>query len=105
MQNRLNILRDMEKENPNDPFYKYAIALELVKSDISEAKKYFELVLHDFPTYLPSYYQLGKILQKTGQIDDAVQIFKNGILIAQSQNELHTLKELKGALFELEDED
>jgi len=105
MQNRLNILRDMEKENPNDPFYKYAIALELVKSDIEEAKKYFELVVQDFPTYLPSYYQLGIIYQKNGEIEAAIRVFKLGITFAHSQNESHTLKELKAALFELEDED
>jgi tetratricopeptide (TPR) repeat protein len=102
---RLKKLLQWEAEKPDDAFLKYAIAEEYVSAgrDI-EALKYFTLLLKKFPEYLPTYYQLGKLMERIGKVDEAKAVYERGKEIAQAAGDTKTLRELKEAQEQLEDE-
>lgn len=102
MKNNRQKIRDLAaslKENPNDSFIKFALALELLKNnDVSKAKVLFESILKQDPGYLGVYYHLGKLYERTGRLDDAQRMFTDGLEIAKEQKDERTALELKEAL-------
>lgn len=104
---RLNNLEKYLLDDPKDPFLRYAIAMEYVKlAALLEAKMKFSDLLRDVPDYLAAYYQFGQLLEQLSDRIQAIEIYKTGIKIAEKQNNIRTLKELKQALeFLIEDED
>lgn len=102
MKNSRQKIRDLAaslKENPNDSFIKFALALELLKKDdVSKARVLFESILKQDPDYLGVYYHLGKLYEKTGHLHDAQKIFSDGLKVAQKQGEKRTELELREAL-------
>ena len=95
----------MEKQKPDDAFLKFAIAQEYVgMNDDKEALVYFQLLLEKAPNYLPLYYQLGKLYERTEDLKSASDIYSRGIAIAKTVNDLKTAGELNEALILLEDE-
>ncbi len=105
MNTRLEKLKEMEKQKPDDAFVKFAIAQEYVgmSEDVS-ALSYFEIVLKKFPEYVPTYYQLGKLYERNNEIKQAIEIYEKGVLAAKAANDLKTAGELNEALILLEDE-
>ncbi len=100
---KIEQLREFLKENPDDAFFQYALALEYMKENqIALAKNIFENLIIKEPDYLATYYQYGNVLANEGQLNLAEEIFKKGILIANSQNKLKTRQELEQALFLLD---
>ncbi|WMJ73763.1 tetratricopeptide repeat protein [Cytophagaceae bacterium ABcell3] len=99
---RINQLLEFLKEDPNDPFTIYALALEYEKTgELDTAGNYFEQLLKEHEDYLGTYYHAGKYYEKTGQITEAKAAFNKGILKARQQNNLKTASELQNALNEL----
>lgn len=89
----------MEQRQPADAFLKYAIALEYLRlGNSDEAAKQFELLLKDFPNYLPTYYQAAKFWEETGEIDKAIAAYNTGIALASANNDAKALNELREAL-------
>ncbi|MFT4777812.1 MAG: tetratricopeptide (TPR) repeat protein [Flavobacteriales bacterium] len=102
--NRKATLLEMLKEDPKDPFLLYALALEQVKdNDIQAATTVLKELISTQPDYLATYYQLGKLQEQQGQIDDAIETYKKGEKIASEQRDLKTKSELSEAIWELED--
>lgn len=101
MSSRIEQLEQFVKEDPNDPFNLYALALEYIKTDRYKASVIFNNLIEQHAGYLPTYYHLGKLYEEQGQIEKAVGIFDQGIDQARKQNELKTLRELMGAKQEL----
>lgn len=105
MNDRIKMLQEYIQDDPSDTFSRYALALEFAKagelSKAIELLKQLRLIDED---YLALYYQLGKLLQQIGLLEESVTVFKSGILIAQKQQNYHTEKELKGALLQLTDD-
>ena len=97
MNERIKKLLEYLKEDPDDPFLLYALALEYQKSDNLQAKKYFDQLLHDHPDYLGTYYQAGHFYEKSGKKDKALKIFEKGMAKAEAQNNHHILRELQEA--------
>jgi tetratricopeptide (TPR) repeat protein len=100
--NRLAYLLELQKEQPDDPFILYGIALEHQKNNDPETAAYFDQLLKEFPTYLPSYYQAASCFAEAGASEKALFIYDKGIKLAQDLNELKTLVELKNAKQNLE---
>jgi lipoprotein NlpI len=93
---RISLLEGFLKEDPDDPFNSYALALEYLKSDSKKAHTLFEQLLKTHPNYLPTYYPFAQLLIE--QQDVKVEsIFKQGIETARSLNDHKTLKELSSA--------
>jgi tetratricopeptide (TPR) repeat protein len=96
---RLDVLKNMLNRDPGDYFIRYAIALEYIgMNDNDKAKEELSGLLSANPDYLATYYQYGKLLEESGEIDQAEIIYKKGIELADVQNDLHTKSELQEAL-------
>ncbi|MHB1922882.1 MAG: hypothetical protein ACYCOO_11675 [Chitinophagaceae bacterium] len=94
---------EMLKTTPDDSFLTYALALEYLKlAKEKEAQILLERLAESDPGYLGTYYQLGKILEKRGELEEAKNIYLRGMGIARAGGELHTLQELQSAMEELE---
>lgn len=110
MQSRLEQLKAFLAESPNDSFLKYAIASEYLKlgEEDTALNGFKDLVAQD-PDYVGTYYHLAKLLVSLKQIDEAIQVYQSGMLVAQKQRNMHAYGELKAAWMLLtgvdEDED
>ena len=97
--NRIEILKGFLKDNPNDSFSRYALALEYVKlSQNDDALREFETVKQNDPGYVATYFQLGQLYQKIGRTHDAEKTFRMGITAAAKAGDEHTKSELEAAL-------
>jgi len=105
MNNRLEQLQLFLKSTPEDPFLRYAIALEHLKlQDETKALALFSELIETNPSYVGTYYHLGKLLEKQEQYDTALSTYEKGINIATQLNDSLSLRELKGAYNMLNDE-
>ena len=96
---RIEILKGFLKENPNDSFSRYALALEYVKlAENDAAVREFETVKTNDPDYVATYYQLGQLYQKLGRNHESEKTFRTGITVAAKVGDAHTQGELEGAL-------
>lgn len=102
MSSRLDLLQQFLKEDPNDPFNIYALALEYQKHDIAKALFYFNELLNNHPDYLPTYYHLGKLYQELQEREKGLAVFQQGIEKAKLKQDSKTLRELQAAYLELE---
>ena len=97
--NRIEILKGFLKDNPDDSFSRYALALEHVKlGQNDEALREFEAVRKSDPDYVATYYQLGQLYQKLGLKHEAEKTFRTGITVAAKADDEHTRSELEAAL-------
>ncbi|MDF2384340.1 tetratricopeptide repeat protein [Nostoc ellipsosporum NOK] len=100
---RIEKLLQMLKDQPSDSFLQHALALEYVKAgDDDSARSRFEALLAANPGYTGSYYHLGKLLERQGEDEAAIAIYRKGMEVAQAAGEKHAYGELRGALEELE---
>lgn len=96
-------LAEFVRMNPNDAFSKFALALEMLKRDMTDkALVLFESIRRQDPDYPGLAYHLGKLYQRLGRLDEAADLFMSGIDDARRRMDQHTLGELQSALQELE---
>lgn len=96
--NRIELLKSYIDEDPEDVFSVYALALEYSAIESNrEALTLMENLQKNHPDYLPTYYQFGKLLEKTGNFTKAIEIYNLGEQIATRQNDLKTRSELQAA--------
>lgn len=102
---RIEQLHQYLEQSPSDSFLIHAIALEYLKMDQkAEAKKYF---LHNRElnaAYVPTYFHLGKLLEKLQEFSFALEIYEEGMQRAQMANDSKTYHEIAMAKEFLEDE-
>jgi tetratricopeptide (TPR) repeat protein len=95
-------LRELLKQSPNDSFLRHAMALELEKTgEDLQAILTFKGLLADDPAYVGSYYQLGRLLEKVAEPDQAILWYEKGIEYARKAGEKRAQNELQSALDEL----
>jgi uncharacterized protein HemY len=99
---RLEQLLEYARQQPDDPFNLYAVAIEYLKLDSSKAMEFFETLAKDHPSYVPTYYTFGKLLQQEKDFSRARETFTTGMAKAGEAKDLKALGELKNALSELE---
>ncbi|MBB2144966.1 tetratricopeptide repeat protein [Pedobacter sp. LMG 31464] len=99
MQNtRLAKLLEFLNNEPNDPFILYALATEYNSlNDTENAFAYYLKLVDEHPTYIGTYYHLGKLYEKHTQKDKAIEIYQKGIAAARAKRDMHALSELQGA--------
>lgn len=103
MNSRIKELAKAVQENPEDSFYKFTLALEMIKfGSLNKAKILFEDIRTKDPDYVGVYYHLGKLYEQLGEIEKALNTFKDGKIVAEKLKDQHTLSELSAALFQLE---
>ena len=100
---RLESLKNLLVEEPNDGFLLFAIAKEYESSGLlEEALIHYEKLRKVDPQYVGLYYHLAALYQELDELEKAILIYDVGIEIATSLHDLHALSELKGARMNLE---
>lgn len=102
---RVSKLKEYISVNGPDSFLQHALALEYIKTgDDESAKKLFNEILKREPTYVGSYYHLGKLLERVGDPQKAMRVYKRGMEVAQAANDFNSYRELQAAYEDVEDE-
>lgn len=99
---RLEKLLEFIKNEPEDPFLKYALATEYLRlNDTEKALSYYEDLTKNHRSYVGTYYHLGKLYEALGRKEDAVSTYETGMEVAREQRDNHAFSELKGVYDEL----
>jgi tetratricopeptide (TPR) repeat protein len=99
MSNRLEVLKNMAAQNPNDSFARYGLAMEYANSgDLEGALEEYRALLGMNPNYSAAYYHGGQTLEKLGRREDAKTLYRQGIEATTRIGDLHTRSELQAAL-------
>ena len=98
---RLDALLDFLRDDPTDPFTRFAIAQEYAKlgRDADAATAYASLV-RDRPDYVGTYYHLGALYKRLGRPADAEATYRAGIAEATAAGDAHARAELQRALLD-----
>jgi len=100
---RLEQLKSFHKEDPEDPFTRYALAQEHLKQgDTDRALALFEELVETDPDYVGTYYHLGKLYERLDRTDDALDTYEQGIEVAREQGAQKDLSELQDARLKAE---
>ena len=101
---RIDKLLEYIKSSGADSFLQHALALEYIKvGNDEEARNLFNQLLLREPTYVGSYYHLGKLLERVGDPGKAKRIYTRGMEEAKAAGDQHSYNELQGALDDLEE--
>ncbi len=101
---RIEKLIEFLQESPGDSFLQHALALEYIKiEEGKKAQELFEKILEKEPDYVGSYYHLGKLLEKKGETEYALNTYEKGMAIAKAKNDKHSYSELQAAKEDLEE--
>ena len=101
---RIGKLKEYLSENDKDSFLQHALALEYIKiGNDDEARNLFNEILLREPTYIGSYYHLGKLLERVGEKPRAIKIYERGMMEAKRAGDNHSYNELQGAYEDLMD--
>ncbi len=102
--NRLDQIKALRLEQPDDPFLLFALAKEYEKYDqLEQALEHYEQLVNEHPDYVGVYYHLGKLREHLGQTEGALAAYNQGIGVATKVNDHHALGELATAKLQLED--
>lgn len=100
---RIEKIIEMLSIGGKDSFLQHALALEYIKiGKDEEALAQFNELLAREPDYVGSYYHKAKLLEKLGQIDNAITVYEKGMEVAKRLNDKHSYNELMMAMEELE---
>ncbi len=90
-------------DDPNDPFLRYGLAMELeAQGDTPGAIDHLRSLIDDFPEYVPAFLQVGQLLIKQGEPVDAKDYLRMGMDVAMKVAEHHAYSEMEGLLASLE---
>ena len=94
--NRLEKLIEFLKNEPEDPFLKYALATEYLRlNDSATALTYYEDLVTNHKEYVGTYYHLGKLYEALNRKEEAIKTYKDGIQVARAVRDNHALSELQ----------
>ena len=100
---RREFLEEALRQDPNNTFARYGLAMEMAKSDPAAAWTHFEFLLQQRPEYAATYYQAGAFLMKQGRLDEARKVLTTGVEVTGRQGNQHARSELLAALEDLND--
>jgi hypothetical protein len=100
MSKKLARMRAYVEANPDEAFGWYSLAILQKGSDPAAALEIFSKVYAEHPDYLANYFHFAQALIDDAELERAKQIYIEGIALAKSQGDAHTLSELQEA-FEL----
>ena len=97
--NRVEVLQSMLEQNPGDGFSRYGLAMEYVRAgDLETAMEQFFILLRYNPNYAAAYFHGGQTLEKLGRIEEAKELYSQGIVVTVASGDAHTGSELRAAL-------
>ena len=100
---RLESLKSMVAQNPNESFLRYGLAMEYKNAgELEDAMREFHALIAAHPDYSAAYFHGGMTLEKLGRLEEARTIYLAGIEAATRKGDLHTRSEIQAALDLLE---
>lgn len=100
---RVEKLKEMLTSAGTDNFLEHALALEYIKAgDDRSARDLFESLLKRDPSYVGSYYHLGKLIERSGDEENAKRVYQEGMEQAKLAKDQHSYNELQAAFEDLE---
>ncbi len=97
--NRLETLKTLVEQNPQDTFARYGLAMEYAKAGNFElAVAEYRALLQFNPDYSYAYYHGGQALEKLGRMEDARAMYQRGIEATNRTGDAHARGELESAL-------
>lgn len=102
MSDRIEKIKVFLKDSPKDCFLNHALALEYVKiGNEDAAREYFTANLANDPSYVATYYHLGKLFERIGDQKQAIDTYEEGMKRAKAANDMHSYSELQAAYEDL----
>ena len=99
---RLQMLSQFVRENPNDAFARYGLAMEYSnRGESDQALSEFNRLLELHPDYAAGYFMAAQMLARIGRIEDAKNFLENGIGAAARTGNSHAMGEMQAMLAEL----
>jgi Tfp pilus assembly protein PilF len=99
MTNRLEILKSMVAQNPNDSFSRYGLAMEYRNTgDLETAMAEFRSLMVSNPDYVAAYFHGGQTLERLGLEDEAREVYRQGVEAAARTGNQHARSEMEAAL-------
>jgi uncharacterized protein HemY len=97
-QHRIEQLKQMLQESPEDPFLLYALAMEHNNAQNHElALQFYETLVSKHRHYVGTYYHLAKLYEQLKMNEKAKACYENGMGIARQMGDHHAYNELNAA--------
>lgn len=98
-QARIERLRQMLADSPDDSFLRYGLGLELIRTGSTDEgiEKLRELI-RDEPSYVAAYFQMGQALAARGDTAEACDILAKGAQAARQSGDPHAAEEMEAFL-------
>ncbi len=92
---RLEQIRKMLADEPDDIFLNYALALELDKGgDHDSSLELFEKLTRANTPYVPAFFMAAQMLNRLGKVEEAKKFLTDGIPVAREQGNSHAAGEM-----------
>jgi tetratricopeptide (TPR) repeat protein len=96
---RLESLKSLAAQNPQDTFLRYGLAMEYRNAgDLDSAMREFQALMDGSPDYVATYFHAGQTLERLGRSEEARSVYQRGIEAATRKDDAHARSELQGAL-------
>lgn len=93
----------MAEKRPNDAMVQYGLATELRKvGDLAGAAAAFRASVTANPSYTAAWQELGSVLAQSGDRDEAVRVFREGLEVADRTGAWKARDHIRRLLEELE---
>ena len=93
---RLEILKGMVAQKPEDGFARYGLAMEYRNSgDLEAAVREFRQLIGVNPDYAYAYFHCGQTLERLGKPEEAAEMYRAGLARV---TDAHARSEIEGAL-------
>ena len=99
MPGRIDRIRKLLEDEPQDTFLRYSLAMELQKEgSADESLRLLDELMSGEPPYVPAFFMAGQQLARQGRIEEAQDRLTRGIAAARQQGDLHAAEEMTGFL-------
>lgn len=103
IETRLDRLKELLKEDPDNSFILFAIAKEYegMGEKITAINHFLSLIEKD-EQYVGTYYHLAQLYEETDEQEAALSTYQKGMVVAQAVKDQHAYSELQNAKMNLE---
>lgn len=92
----------MLKDEPNDDFLRYSLAMEMASDgEIEKSLGLLDGLCKQTPAYVAAFFRSGQLLADENRVDSARSYLREGIEAARAQGDLHAAAEMGELLADL----
>ncbi len=96
---RIDALKSMVAADPGNSFLRYGLAMEYKNcGDLAAAAAEFRALIAADPNYSAAYFHGGQTLERLGRLDEARELYTEGVAVTARKGEEHARSELQTAL-------